>query len=357
MKKIQLLLAFFFIIFGLLFIIEVDVFAKHEPEHCQPSCRANERCSWNNNCVPRAEDPPPPPPAATAIPVPTKTPTPIPTATPGGPTLTPTPPAQAAPWNIAAVVPGTAELCQSMTVSDTVLGPGESMTITSKSTSNDIISFGWWFYNMDNLASGNPKPIKFVSGGTNVAGVIKNKQIADNENILTVDFDDINRRDFNWTYYMPKPKRIRVEGYFKKAGTTVWSKLNPACTKTFNALTVDPTPTPVATCLCASNSCAASCFFDKFPAGVTYNAPIKCNSPGAYVSVPTAANKNQFCRNYLRVRGDVNGDGKVNILDYFYYISATVFGAKLPPTANIDFNGDGVVSSADKTILMKSLKP
>lgn len=271
------------------------------------------------------------------------------------PTATPTP---IPPWNIAAVVPGTVDLCESMTISDTRIGPGESLTITSKSTSSDITSFGWWFYNLDNVASGNAKPIKFVSGSANVVGVVKNKAIADNEHKLVVDFSDINRRDFNWTYYMPKPKRIRVEGYFKKVGTTVWSKLDADCVKTFNAATVDPTPTPVATCLCnASDNCATTCFFDKFPSGVTYNATMKCNTPGSYASAPAAANKNQFCRNYLRVRGDANGDGRVNILDYFYYVSATSFGAKLPVNANIDFNGDGVVSSADKAILMKSLKP
>jgi hypothetical protein len=59
----------------------------------------------------------------------------------------------------------------------------------------------------------------------------------------------------------------------------------------------------------------------------------------------------------MRTKGDANGDGKASILDYFYYVSATVFGAKLPPTVNIDFNGDGVVSSADKAVLMKSLRP
>jgi hypothetical protein len=273
------------------------------------------------------------------------------------PTATPTP---IPPWNIAPVTAGAAELCTSLIISDTNLAAGESMTATSKSTSNDIIAFGWWFYNMDNLTAANaPKPIRFVSAGTEVAGVIRNKQIAGSEATLTIDFADINRRDFNWTYYMPKPKRIKVDAYFKKAGTTVWSKYNAACSKTFNAATVNPTPTPVATCLCGTtNTCATSCFFDKFAAGVAYTNPVKCNlGAGLFSSAPTAANKNKWCRNYLRTKGDSNGDGKVSILDYFYYVSATVFGAKLPPTANIDFNGDGVVSSADKAVLMKSLKP
>lgn len=272
------------------------------------------------------------------------------------PTATPTP---IPPLNIAPVTPGTEELCTSTTLSDTNLGAGESLTVTSKSTSSDIVQFGWWLYNMDNLDTNNaPKPIKFVAG-TNVAGVVQTRQISTNQATLTINFYDINRNDVNWTYYMPKPKRIKVDAYFKKAGSTAWSKYNANCSKFFNAATVDPTPTPVASCTCsAANTCATTCFFDKFGTGVTYSNPVNCNlGSDLFSSAPTAANKNKWCQSYLRTRGDSNGDGKTNMLDYFYYVSATVFGAKLPPTANIDFNGDGIVSSADKAILIKSLKP
>lgn len=276
----------------------------------------------------------------------------------GGPTATPTtPPNQ--PWSINPVNPGTVDLCQAMTLSDTNLKQGESLTVTSTSSNSDIISFGWWLYNMDNLDNaGKPKPIKFVSGTTKVAGVIKTKEVAGNDATLTIDFADVNRKDFNWNYYMPRPKRIRVDGYFKKTGTTAWSKFDSDCSKVFNAATNDPTPTPNPNCKCnTSNSCTTACFFDKYTTGVTYAGTIKCNAPGSYSSDPTAAQKNQFCQNYLRTKGDANGDGKVTILDYFYYAAGSVFGAKLPPITNIDFNGDGSVSSADKTILMKTLKP
>lgn len=273
------------------------------------------------------------------------------------PTATPTP---IPPWGIAPVVAGTEELCTSLVLSDTNLAPGETLTATSKSTSSDIVAFGWWFYNMDNLTTGGtPKPIKFVATGDDVAGVVQHKQITTSQANLKIDFFDINRRDQNWNYYMPKPKKIRVDAYFKKVGTTSWSKYNANCSKVFNAATVDPTPTPVASCSCAAaGTCAATCFFDKFGSGVAYTNPVKCNLGAAlFSSAPAAADKNGWCRSYMRTRGDANGDGKVGILDYFYYVSATVFGAKLPPSANIDFNGDGVVSSADKAVLIKSLKP
>lgn len=273
------------------------------------------------------------------------------------PTATPTP---IPPWNIAPVTAGTENLCTSLVLSDNNIGPGETITATAKSTSSDIVAFGWWFYNLDNLTAANAaKPITFVSTGDNVAGVVQHKQIAVSQASLQIDFFDINRRDFNWNYYMPKPKRVRVDAYFKKAGSTAWSKFDANCSKTFNAATVDPTPTPVSTCNCAAaGTCAASCFFDKFASGVTYANPVKCNLGDAlFKTAPTAANKNQWCRSYVRTRGDANGDGKVGILDYFYYVSGAVFGAKLPPTVNIDFNGDGVVSSADKAVLLKTLKP
>ncbi len=272
------------------------------------------------------------------------------------PTATPTP---IPPWSIAPVTAGTVDLCKSLTISDNTLGSGENIQVTAKSTSTDIISFGYWLYNMDNVAGGNPKPIRFTTDTAKVAGKVVNKQISDDTHVLTINFYDVDRKDRNWNYYMSKPKRIRVDAYFKKAGTNVWSKYNANCSKVFNATTVDPTPTPVASCVCAAaGTCATSCFFDKFGSAVTYTNPIKCNlGAGLFSSAPTAANKNQWCRNYMRTKGDSNGDGKASILDYFYYMSATAFGAKLPPTVNIDFNGDGVISSADKTILMKSLKP
>lgn len=256
---------------------------------------------------------------------------------------------------------GTDDLCASSTVSDTTLNQGGSLTITTTANTSDIVSFGWWFYNLDNLdASNNPKAIKFATAAS-AAGVdysvTKDLTISQKTYILTVNFDDINKKDLNWNYYLSKPKRIRVDAYFKKAGSTTWSKFNANCVAKFNAATVDPTPTPNPSCVCsAANTCATACFYDKYATGVTYASPMKCDlGAGIFSSAPTATNKNNWCRAYLRTRGDANGDGYVNMLDYFYYVTA-INGGKLPPSVNIDFNGDGVVSSADKDILVKYIK-
>lgn len=341
MKKQLFLLIIF--IFSYLFIFNKESVLAI----CNPKC--NDPYVCRNGVCKIPPQPTSPPPQPTTPPVATATP--APTTGPG----TPTPTQPAAAWSIAPVVAGTEELCQLLTVSDTLLSSGETMTITSKSTNSDIVSFGWWFYNRDNLNTANdPKPIKFVTG-SNVAGVIKNVTIADNEYSLTVKFDDLNRTDLNWTNYMPKPKRIKVDAYFKKVGSTTWSKYNAACSKNFNVATVDPTPTPNPACVCAANACATACSFDKYPTGVTYTNPIKCSVIDGYSSTPTDANKTQWCRNYYRTKGDANGDGSANILDYFYYIAVS-FGAKIHPSINLDFNGDGVVSSADKAILIKTLK-
>ena len=92
MKKIQLLLALFLVIFGLLFVVKNVALAGKIPDPgdgCIPPCGSDERCNAKGNCVPEGGggggDPPPPPPPVvlpTATPIPTKTPTPIPTATP-----------------------------------------------------------------------------------------------------------------------------------------------------------------------------------------------------------------------------------------------------------------------------------
>jgi len=260
-------------------------------------------------------------------------------------------------WAIAPVVGGKDDLCESLTLSAVTLGQGESITVTSKSKNSDTVSFGWWLYNMDNLdAKKKPMPIKFVTG-TKVAGVVKNKTVADDTNTLIIDFEDINRRDISWKNYQPKPKNIRVDAYFKKTGSTKWSKFDASCSKTFKALTVDPTPTPNAKCVCgATGSCAAVCFFDKHASGAAYTSPMKCNLPASlFKTAPTSANKTAWCRTYLRTKGDANGDGLANVLDYYYYVAGT-FGAKLNPNINIDFNGDNVISNADRQILIKSLK-
>ena len=95
MKKINFILAIIFLTLSFLFIFKNDALAvyvppsklklptatKPKPGQCEPPCNADEKCSWNNKCVPRGGGNPTQPPAATATPIPTATPRPL-TATP-----------------------------------------------------------------------------------------------------------------------------------------------------------------------------------------------------------------------------------------------------------------------------------
>ena len=58
----------------------------------------------------------------------------------------------------------------------------------------------------------------------------------------------------------------------------------------------------------------------------------------------------------MRTKGDADGNGTINNMDYFYYISAVV-GGKIPVTVNPDFDGDGAVSNLDREIVIKTLNP
>ena len=124
------------------------------------------------------------------------------------------------------------------------------------------------------------------------------------------------------------------------------------------ATPVPPTATPVPGCLCSTNGvCAAVCSFDKFDPPVTYTDPIKCNlSTSLFATDPSEDNKTSWCQATKRTKGDADGNGVVNNADYFYYVAA-VNGGKIPATVNPDFNGDGEVGAADRTIIIKSLSP
>ncbi len=252
--------------------------------------------------------------------------------------------------------PGGENYCKALTVSNTLLDTGGTLTLSATANTKDIAKFSYKLFNLDNLdAQQKPKPIWFTA---NVPyELIDPYTITTDNDVLPIPFEILNKNDLNWTNYMPKPKRVRVEVYFTDTAAKV-SKQDDKCTVNFNVNTIDPTPTPNPACVCATgDTCATACFFDKYPTGVVYNSPIKCSlGSNIFSSVPTTTNKTQWCRNYLRTKGDANGDGKVNILDYFYYVAA-IFGAKLPPSVNIDLNGDGFISSIDRAILIKTLKP
>jgi len=83
---------------------------------------------------------------------------------------------------------------------------------------------------------------------------------------------------------------------------------------------------------------------------VTYTKPPKCGViANIYQSTPSETDKLNWCKYYLRVKGDANGDGVVNFLDYFYYVSVKSAAAKIPASINIDFNGDGNIQQFIKS--------
>jgi hypothetical protein len=116
-----------------------------------------------------------------------------------------------------------------------------------------------------------------------------------------------------------------------------------------------PTPTPNLVCICqTSGICSNQCSFDKLT-GVTYPSSIKCNLSSSFFSEsPSVLNKNNWCQRSNKTKGDANGDNKINYLDYFYYVSA-VSGGKISPSVNPDFNGDGVINTLDRQIIVKTL--
>ena len=119
-----------------------------------------------------------------------------------------------------------------------------------------------------------------------------------------------------------------------------------------------PTPNPDCGCtstgVCRGNYSATACQFDKFE-GVTYSSPIGCKlDNNMFQTAPTTQNKIEWCRYYLKTKGDADGDGTVTFKDYFYYVTAKL-GFKIPPTVNPDFNGDNVVDTKDRDIIVKSL--
>lgn len=120
------------------------------------------------------------------------------------------------------------------------------------------------------------------------------------------------------------------------------------------ALTITPPVDPA--CVCADNTCSASCTFDKFT-DVNYNNPIKCSQDNTvFISTPTTDDKNGWCQSTLRTKGNANGpdDTNIDMTDYYYYVAA-INGGKIPTAVNVDFDGDGIISTLDRAIVVRSL--
>ncbi len=113
------------------------------------------------------------------------------------------------------------------------------------------------------------------------------------------------------------------------------------------------------TCECqADNNCYGSCVFERFSETgiITYANSIKCDrGPNIIGPTPQEEIKNNYCKRTLRLKGDVNGDGVINITDMMYY-SSVVNGGGIPAIVNPDVNGDGTISQIDRFIIVEGLK-
>lgn len=109
-----------------------------------------------------------------------------------------------------------------------------------------------------------------------------------------------------------------------------------------------------ANCLCSNDACSSDCSFNKY-SNVTYTNPLKCVvTADIFKSSPDAAKKTNWCRRDMRTKGDADGIGGVTDIDYDYYIQV-VRGAKIDPSVNPDFNGDGEVGASDRAIIIRTL--
>jgi len=300
-------------------------------------------------------------PDPTSTPRPTATGTPAPTVTPGGPTVTP-----GAPVVRLAANEGTADLCKSLVASGSPLASGGTISLTATAkTGIDIKKFVYKFFNKDNpkVVSNQPrKEIMFVANTKFEKSDLL--QVLQNSNTQTFSFADFDKKDLNWDYWANRPKNIIVEAYFYKddvADTVVaqWSKFDPACRVEFKVNSVDPTPTINPNCTCTNTGCSAAsvCFFDYHDeSGIQpYTKPPKCGlADSLFQSVPTADQKKSRCQGFLRTKGDADGNGKIDLVDYFYYV-AIKSGSKIPATVYPDFNGDNEISKDDRSVIMKTL--
>lgn len=182
-----------------------------------------------------------------------------------------------------------------------------------------------------------------------------------------------NSNSVGWTYDWIVPTQAigtngqrQLQSAAIKDPLTSSSPVDLRCIKWANKNVIIVTPTPVIdptppinpACVCDTGDvCNPGCTFSLLPAPSSYTSPIKCSlSATLFDSVPSADNKISWCRATNRTKGDANGDGKIENIDYYYYVAA-VNGGKIPVSANPDFNGDGEVGTIDRAMLIKSLYP
>ncbi len=118
-----------------------------------------------------------------------------------------------------------------------------------------------------------------------------------------------------------------------------------------------PPPPPVTNCVCQTdNTCSSPCQFTKLT-DIGYTDPISCFTPVRIHNIaPSSANKNAYCNRLRRTEGDANADGKIDVDDYLYFLTAISLG-KVPVSVDPDFDGDGQIDLDDLTIWERSTNP
>ncbi len=136
-------------------------------------------------------------------------------------------------------------------------------------------------------------------------------------------------------------------------------EVTPEATATVGAGETGPSPTPNP-CFCQTSTgkCTTACTFaPPLPIpSLTYANPIKCQLANTmFLPTPALSDKNGWCNYTNRTQGDANGDGQVNFLDYFYFVRRKA-GGKVPPSVNLDFNGNASIGDWDRKIIVYMLK-
>lgn len=113
-----------------------------------------------------------------------------------------------------------------------------------------------------------------------------------------------------------------------------------------------PTLTPIPGCDCVESACTSVCAFPTPGPGNMYVSPYKCAPTNSSATLDL---KKVFCQRQLRAKGDTDGNGKINLVDYDYYRRAVLLDDAIPTNINADANGDGEVGTTDGMIILTSL--
>jgi hypothetical protein len=104
--------------------------------------------------------------------------------------------------------------------------------------------------------------------------------------------------------------------------------------------------------ICLPNVITATSYTFATTPGKTYSWWVR--AANATTESSATIQQSLVCVGSSTVMGDANGDGLVNFLDYFYYVSSR-FGGGVPSNVKVDFNKDGVVNNKDRQILIPIL--